>query len=188
MSDFTTQHVDLSLCNAETGKALTANVYKMTFDDGSSRILSMGQLVMAVCLDRAVEKENAIIAMMEEMARTTEKIETLSDIENRVLELSDPIYVSTILGSWTMTDDNGIARTYTDAESALVSAGLAVSDTTGDAIISAIEAKLDELNTLSQSQMISLQSETNKRDQSYELISNVVKSLYTVLSGTANNL
>jgi len=188
MSSFVTNNVDLSLCNAETGKALTANVYKMTFDDGSSRVLSMGQLVMAICLDRAVEKEDAIIAMMEEMARTTEKIEALSDIENRVLERKDPISLADIKGSWTMTDDDGNVNTYTDAQSAMSAAGIAIGSTQSDTIISSIEAKLDELNTMSQSQMISLQSETNKRDQSYELISNVVKSLYTVLSGTANNL
>lgn len=188
MSDFTMNTVDLSLRNAETGKALTASVYKMTFDDGTSRVMSMGQLVMAVCLARATEKENAVIAMMEEMARTTEKIEALSDIEKRVLEADEPIYLDTMRGTWTITDDEGVSLTYEDAESALLAVGLTVSATKKDDIINAIESKLDELNTMSQSQMISLQSETNKRDQSYELISNVVKSFYTVLCGTANNL
>jgi len=188
MGEFVTNHVELSLRNAETGRALTANVYKMTFDDGSYRVMSMGQLVMAVCLDRAVEKEDAVVAMMEEMARTTEKIEVISDIENKVLEASEPIYLNTIKGSWTVTDEYGIARTYGDAESALVATGLTISATTQDEIINSLESKLDELNTMSQSQMISLQSETNKRDQSYEMISNVVKSFYTVLCGTANNI
>ena len=57
-----------------------------------------------------------------------------------------------------------------------------------DAIIANIESKLDELNTMSQEQMITLQSETNKRDQSYDMISNILKSLYTVMTGIANNV
>ena len=41
---------------------------------------------------------------------------------------------------------------------------------------------------MSQEQMILLQSETNKRDQAYNMISNILKSLYTVLTGVANNI
>jgi hypothetical protein len=36
--------------------------------------------------------------------------------------------------------------------------------------------------------MIDLQSMTAKRDQSYDMISNVLKSLYTTLATNANNL
>ena len=54
-------------------------------------------------------------------------------------------------------------------------------------LITAIEAKMDEKNTFSQQAMIELQSLTAKRDQSYDMISNVLKSLNTVLVGTVNN-
>ena len=47
---------------------------------------------------------------------------------------------------------------------------------------------MDELNTFSQQKMIELQSLTNKRDQSYDMISNILKSLNTVLTGTVGNM
>jgi hypothetical protein len=55
-------------------------------------------------------------------------------------------------------------------------------------LLTAIEAKMDAKNTFSQQTMIELQSLTAKRDQSYDMISNVLKSLNTVLVGNANNM
>ena len=55
-------------------------------------------------------------------------------------------------------------------------------------LLTAIEAKMDSKNTFSQQTMIELQSLTAKRDQSYDMISNVLKSLNTVLVGNANNM
>lgn len=51
--------------------------------------------------------------------------------------------------------------------------------TAGDVskILDAIDTKLDSLNTTSQKTMILLQSETTKRDQTYDLISVMVKSI-----------
>ncbi|MBQ6247814.1 MAG: hypothetical protein IJK04_13170, partial [Kiritimatiellae bacterium] len=57
-----------------------------------------------------------------------------------------------------------------------------------DDFISALEAKMDEKNSFSQQKMIELQSQTSKRDQCYDMISNILKSLNTVLVGNANNL
>jgi len=189
MNEFMTDSINLSCRNAETGKLLTANVYKMTFEDGSSRIMSMGQLVMAICLERATEKEDEVIGIMDEMARTTEKIEALSSLETDILNLeSKTVYLSEMTGSWTITDDDGTPHMYTRADQMLAAVGVSVTSTNADTIINSIESKLDELNTTSQSQMITLQSETNKRDQSYEMISNIVKSFYTVMSGVVNNV
>jgi len=36
--------------------------------------------------------------------------------------------------------------------------------------------------------MILLQSETNKRDQAYDMVSNILKSINTVLIGNVNNM
>ena len=47
---------------------------------------------------------------------------------------------------------------------------------------------MDEKNTFSQQKMIELQSLTNKRDQSYDMISNVLKSLNTTIIGNINNM
>lgn len=57
-----------------------------------------------------------------------------------------------------------------------------------DALISAIETKMDSMNSFSQQKMIELQSYTNKRDQSFDMITNILKSLNNSLVGNANNL
>ena len=61
-------------------------------------------------------------------------------------------------------------------------------NSSSEQLISDIEAKMDSLNSFSQQTMIDLQSLTAKRDQSYDMISNIIKSLNTVLVGTANNM
>ena len=57
-----------------------------------------------------------------------------------------------------------------------------------DQLITDIESKMDSLNSFSQQKMIELQSETNKRDQAYDMITNILKSLNTVQVGIANNM
>ena len=67
-----------------------------------------------------------------------------------------------------------------------VPSGTANADSTD--LLTAIEAKMDEKNTFSQQTMIELQSLTAKRDQSYDMISNVLKSLSTVMTANVNNM
>ena len=53
MSSFVTEQIDLSMCSTQTGLPMTANVYTLegvTAADGSPRLMSIGQLVMAICL------------------------------------------------------------------------------------------------------------------------------------------
>ena len=54
--------------------------------------------------------------------------------------------------------------------------------------LSSLEAKMDEKNSFSQQTMIELQSLTNKRDQSYDMVSNILKSINTVLVANVNNM
>ena len=90
---------DLSMVDPDTGLFNTARIY--TVDgvnnvDGSPRELSIGQLVMAICLQRAAELEAAIIQKMEELENTSSNLEALTAIENEVLTwvealLSEPV-------------------------------------------------------------------------------------------------
>ena len=57
-----------------------------------------------------------------------------------------------------------------------------------DQLITDIESKMDSMNSFSQQKMIELQSETNKRDQAYDMITNILKSLNTVQVGISNNI
>ena len=192
--DFETNTIELSLPNAKTGRALTASVYDVTFDDGSMRTMSIAQLVMAICLERATKMEELVISLMEEMANSTTNIDALSDIELKIVELQEEgkeVITTDIKGEWSVSyidKFSGKPRVdvVTTASDVLSYLGVDPNEDP-DTIIENIESKLDELNTNSQEQMIMLQSYTNKRDQSYEMISNIVKSLYTVLNGIVNN-
>ncbi len=57
-----------------------------------------------------------------------------------------------------------------------------------DQLITDIESKMDSMNSFSQQKMIELQSETNKRDQAYDMITNILKSMNTVQVGIVNNI
>ena len=189
---FGTVEFDLSMVNPETGRYLTANIYTVdgvTNADGSLRTLSIGQLVMAICLQRAAQLETDIVALMEEMNSTSLKLERMTELENSVL---DHGYGANTI-EWETTY-NG--RTYTWHDFLVQVVGMNSSDVSytsmnaeqKQAFMTVLESKMDEMNSFSQQKMIELQSLTNKRDQSYDMISNILKSLNTVLVGNANNM
>ena len=186
-----TVEFDLSLVSPETGEYLTARAY--TVDgvlgvDNQPRLLSIGQLVMAICLQRATALEAGIIALMEEMNSTSVKLELMTQIEADILD-----------GGANMANINTSHVTYEgrdyDFRAFLVNvvrmdAASVPSDfvsATDTDFITALESKMDEMNSFSQQKMIELQSQTSKRDQSYDMISNVLKSLNTVQVGILNN-
>ena len=204
---FQVDNIDLSLLSPETGEYLTANVYYVDgVDDatGQPRPLSIGQLVMAICLKRASELEGQIIEKMGAMERTSSKLEALTEIETEVLkwpdELSAAGNVARPLGNYRVSNDNPVygGWRYNDAlaDMGVISSEITYVRISGtpdsndimfDDFITAVESKMDEMNSFSQQSMIELQSLTNKRDQSYDMISNVLKSLNTVMTGIVNN-
>ena len=97
MADHAINSVDLPLnyykvYNADTNMDVLvptyANVYTVegVYDGDNLRQLSIAELVMIVCLARATEKERIVIALMSEMSETTNTLNALSDIENKLLE------------------------------------------------------------------------------------------------------
>ena len=186
-----TVEFDLSMVSPESGEFLTARTYTVEGvenADGSLRQLSIGQLVMAICLNRASKLETDIIALMEEMSATSAQLAALTEIENDILDGGanmDNINTSHV------TYDG---RDYTFYDFLVNVMGFSPSDVpTGFAdasntdLITLIESKMDEKNSFSQQKMIELQSLTNKRDQSYDMISNILKSLNTTMTGIVNN-
>ncbi|MBP3405672.1 MAG: hypothetical protein J6N18_06175 [Kiritimatiellae bacterium] len=168
----------------DTGN-LTASYY--TVDgvngaDGSPRALSIGQLVMALCLARATELESEIIGVVENLNNTSENLERLTEIESAIVnatsggidltakKLSDGTTYKAFLEGMGITVPGNTASAYSEQ------------------LITDIESKMDSQNSFSQQTMIDLQSLTSKRDQSYDMISNILKSLYTTLATNANNL
>ena len=199
-----TVEFDLSLVSPETGEYLTARAY--TVDgvnnvDGTPRELSIGQLVMAICLQRATALEAQIVELMEEMNATSAKLESLTDIETQIVDYFSNDHTDHAWNLATHSVSTGAYAGQTIQE-ALQSEGLInnrISYVRDDRIVSDVdvlysqivtdlEAKMDENNSFSQQKMIELQSQTSKRDQTYDMISNVLKSLNNVLVGISNNI
>ncbi len=156
---FDIDQIRLTRSDPESGAPLTANVYRLEGVNGGQPI-SVGMLVTALCLARASELEARMIEIMDEMERTTEKLEQLTAIEEKLID----------------------GAALTSAEKAFLSSMGVPAD------IATIESTMDSLNSFSQEIMIDLQSQTNKRDQAYDMAANMLKSLNTVLVGIANNL
>ena len=196
---------DLSLRSPETGRHLTANVYfvdGVTDATGAPRALSIGELVMALCLDRASKLEAGIITLMEQMNSTSSELEALTEIESEVVS-----FFADTPGAYLFDMDPGVVsvgpyagkswRTALYNEGIINSTGVrwirsdavySGADILLDDFVTNIEAKMDEMNSFSQQKMIELQSQTAKRDQAYDMVSNILKSLNTVLVGNVNNM
>lgn len=199
---FQVDTIDLSLVSPDTGEYLTANVYYVEgVEDatGALRPLSIGQLVMAICLQRAADLEGKIISKMSEMEQTTEKLASLTELEQNVVDyFADTSHYIYNLETHSVTTGYYAGKTY---QQVLRAEGLINNNVTyirsdgtfsnADILytdfVNGIESKMDEKNSFSQQSMIELQSLTNKRDQSYDMISNILKSLNTVMTGIVNN-
>lgn len=164
--------------------------------NGSGQI-SIGQAVMAICLTRATELEEELIDLMEELEVNTAKLDALSAIEEALVEWQESASSSE---NYTFSEDDtvtidGTQYTWSDfLASSDLDIGLISSGTTSlsydsvETLITDLESKMDELNSFSQDTMIDIQSVTSKRDQSYDMISNILKSLNTTMTGNANNI
>ena len=194
-----TVEFDLSMVSPESGEFLTARAYTVegvTNVDGSLRQLSIGQLVMAICLQRASKLEADIIALMEEMSTTSAQLADMTKIEQAVIDdfaanqnghayNLDNVTVTSSTSAVQLLRDLGVINStqqYVRNDSILSNADIMYDD-----FITEIESKMDEKNSFSQQKMIELQSLTNKRDQSYDMISNILKSLNTTMTGIVNN-
>ena len=195
-----TVEFDLSMVSPQSGEFLTARAYTVegvTNADGSLRQLSIGQLVMAICLNRASKLEADIIALMEEMSTTSAQLADMTKIEQAVIDdfaanqsghaynLNNVTVTSSTSAVELLRDLEVInsSQTYVRNDSILSTADIMYDD-----FITQIESKMDEKNSFSQQKMIELQSLTNKRDQSYDMISNILKSLNTTIIGNVNNM
>jgi len=208
MDLFTTGTIDLSMTNPDTGLRLQANVYYVdgVVDAlGAPRPLSMTQLVMALCLARATELEADVISEMEAMAENTERLDYYSKIETDMAAWYEAHPESTFNAASVSSSYSNLYALINRTEAESESTGLPTFDQfledVGEEVgkrtwtydefekfMTRVEDRMDTFNTTSQEQLISIQSTTSKRDDTYSLISNVIKSLNTVLTGTVNNL
>jgi hypothetical protein len=180
--------ITLSMTSPDSGEYLMANIYTIDgvyeADGVTPRQLSIGQVIMALCLQRAAQLEGDIIRKMNSIEDVSEQLELMTQIENEVLEGTVNMSTSTLTYK-------GVTYSYYDFLSSIAEVDNVPSgdcDRTNEDFITSLEAKMDSNNSYSQQTMIELQSQTNKRDQCYDMISNSLKSLNTVLIGTVNNM
>ena len=79
--------IDLSMTDPATGEYRTANIYYVDgVNDatGAPRPLSIGQVVMALCLQRAAELEDKIVDVMSGMELVSSQLEAMTEIENAI--------------------------------------------------------------------------------------------------------
>jgi len=202
MTEFERVEFDTGRLNND-GSVRTYAMYQI---EGIDRNLSIGELVMAICLDRATELERKIIRKMEESARTTEKLENLTKVQTALVN-AQADGVTSLSSSFDalnrlLPDDQKFSQPYPDSNwmrylSDSGQLGISISVDTGKSsysydelteIITDISNAMDSLNSLGQEDMLELQSLTNKRDEAYNLCSNMLKSINSVLIGNANNI
>ena len=184
----------LSMQSTDTGEYLMANVYTVDgvyeVDGKTPRLLSIGQLVMALCLQRAAELETDIVRKMNTLEHTTRQLEIMTQIETEILAGSVNMKSRkvTYLGDeYTYYDFLTANDTTKDLTLNMDNVPDTV-DASNTKFLTDLEATMDSKNTFSQQTMIELQSQTTKRDQAYDMVSNILKSINTVLIGNANNL
>lgn len=203
---FETEQIRLSMRSPDNARYLTANVYTVEGieENGVPRQLSIGQLVMAICLERATKTEAKIVQIMAEMNSASEVLETITKIEDALVDAVAKKGSFTTFDCDNFSDIGLKASDFKDKNGNVWVGGYWDSylnerfgfglNTTAaktqeqiDEWLSAMESKMDEYNTLNQQKMIELQSQTNKRDQSYDLMSAILKSLNNTIIGTVNN-
>ena len=189
----------LSMKSPDTGAYLTADVYTVEGvknADGSPRLLSIGQLVMALCLKRAHDLEmgyndsitgqhvDGVLEIMNSLETNTEILECLTKIETDTLDGDVNLKTKKLTFQ-------GVEMTYYDfltRQTGVENVPTGTVNSKSTEFISALEAEMDSRNSFSQQTMIQLQSQTTKRDQAYDMISNTLKSLNNALVGNANNM
>ena len=188
----------LTIRNPETGRLLTASVYTI---DGVEGTFSMGQLVFAICAAIALEREQALVGLMNEIDDATDKLKGLTDIQSALIDWFNAAGVDETLNEQTL----GVSVSYGGqtydctnwrqflvdvCETAVseVPAGTNLTRDEVEALINSISDKMDSFNAINNDQLIQMQSETSKRDQAFDLLTNILKSFNRELLGNANNL
>lgn len=207
IGEFGTELMPLTMRDAETGRILTSTVYTV---DGIDGVLSMGQLVMAICLSRASDVENELVKLMGEVEQTSQKLKGLTKIQAELVKWYEEHAADATFGfdlsddSWSFTytdDETKLTKMYnvgnwreflTDTEACGMTDELLKKDSLTRAevetLINSLSDTMDSNNAVSQDQLIKMQSLTTKRDQAHDMVTNVLKSFNTEELGNANNM
>ena len=199
LGSFSNELIPLTIRNSETGRLLTANVYTI---EGLEGTFSMGQLVFAICMAIGIDREQALVDIMDEANVSTAKLKTLTDIQAALVDwfneagTNDKFHLE-FGGDVVITYDgkyyggsewrNFLWNVCEMAYEQLPSTPQ-LTRTEVETLIDSISDTMDSLNAINNDQLIQMQSETAKRDQAFDLLSNILKSFTAELLGNANNM
>ena len=163
---FSTEQIELSMCSPETGLPLTANVYTLegvNEVDGTPRKMSIGQLVLAICLQRAAALEEQVVQLMDSINQNTMLLNGLTEVETQLVAVGTGGEINM---RTTFSYDGANVSYYDFLTMAQYGIGLDFGPNKPEAVwinsenvfveikyddfITAIEAKMDERNSFSQ--------------------------------------
>ena len=186
--------------------------YDISWNGISATALSLSRVIMLVTLIRAELIEEQLVEQMDKLAQRTALLNGSAEAEQLILKYyditswseSNAIYNLT---PFSYTDGSGTHETnLKDYLTGVLGINISFPSNTyrpafmpvdvpnvwskdfKDQVISAIQTKQDELNTISQEVSINIQSLINKRDQSYLLGTNAISLFYSGHISVARNI
>ena len=203
LSNYSSLSRDVGVQYESNGTTYTLNVpesYQFNGVTGGSLL----QLVIMVCLRNAQVIENDITSMMETIAETNNQLDAANTVCSWLLTCQ-PGSDTSIDSSTTTTYVDSSGTTVTASYYTIITSYLGVTTYTMNgvsttissgswdygtcqAILESVNNKVDELNSLSQENMIDLQALVDMRDQAYELSSNITKLFGTGFVAIARDM
>ena len=212
----TVTQLELSMISPETGNPITANLYEVPGIARQLSISEL-VMAICLAKATAIEEEIVgRMELLSRLTVNLESLtEAQSQLTGMMVEAKDASgkvihgaleYISDLTGykyagnpfnlTVTWYSDDGTSKTYpkierySELKRFLLDADVKIDDsmTKIAEVVQAVSSRIDMLNTTNQKDMIELQSMTNKRDNRYELITNMLKSIGTVLTSITSNL
>ena len=184
--------------DVNTFRSAISATYDLDWNNVQINGLSLMRVIMLVTIIRAELIEEQLVEQMDDLAKRTALLQGSADAESYILEnLNNTINNNT---SFTYTDGTGNHTTtlkayLTDILTISVASGdYPSADTTAwstelkNKLISSIQTRQDELNTISQETSINIQSLINKRDQAYLLGTNAISLFNSGHMNVARNM
>ncbi len=170
--------------------------YDISWNGISATGISLERVIMLVTLIRAELIEEQLVEQMDKLAEKSALLASSADVEQTILTDSNKINNKFVVS---YTDASGVHKIYIKdylqavlgLKSQLPDSSFPSGDWTKafkDQVISAIQSKQDELNSISQETSINIQSLINKRDQSYLLGTNATSLFYSGHISVARNI
>ena len=172
--------------------------YDLNWSGVSMSGLSLARVIMLITLIRAELVEEQLVNQMDELAKRTALLNGSADAESYILSHKNSAITNNDSFSYTDATGTHTSTLYNyltnnnllHLDSTLFPSGGTTqwSEDQKNSIISAIQKKQDELNTIAQETSINIQSLINKRDQSYLLGTNAISLLYSADINVARNV